>query len=175
MNSELFWQTQPFHIITGAPYCEGILGSGMSTISISTHYYLHIVIYPTLRIYNLNFWHTWNMQHVTCTSHYKWGILGSTIFDTEAFIHFIHWYVQISRYLHQYKHNISRYLQSINKVSGVGHTARDCRGPAPRHHRSRSWGPLVTGHTFTYNCHRSQTSRYQAWSVGDQAMLSMWC
>ena len=78
----------------------------------------------------------------------------------------LNWPSCMYRYLHQYKHNISRYLQSINKVSGVGLTARDCRGlvPAPRHHRSRSWGPLVTGHTFTDNC-----PRFQIYQVG------WWC
>ena len=109
MNSELFWQTQPFHINTGAPFttfshyhrCSLLWGYPwqwhVHNINIytllSTHSYL-----PNTEDIQVNFfWHTWNMQHVTCTSHYKWGILGSTIFDTETFIHFIHWYVvQIS-------------------------------------------------------------------------------
>ena len=150
MNSELFWQTQSFHIITGAPYCEGILGSGMSTISISTHYYLHIVIYPTLRIYKLIFFdtrETCSMLHALVTINEE-SLVPQFLTLKLLFISFIG---MSYRYLHQYKHNIDIYW-SINTVSGVGLTARDCGGPAPRHHRSRSWGPLVTAHTFTDNC-----------------------
>ena len=62
---------------------------------------------------------------------------------------------------------------SINTVSGVGLTARDCGGPAPRHHRSRSWGPLVTGHTFTDNCHRSRISSRVIMQC--QLGTKLWC
>ena len=126
--------SQPFHIITGAPFCAaGILGSSMSTISISTHYYLHIVIYPTLRIYKLIFFdtrETCSMLHALVTINEE-SLVPQFLTLKLLFISFIG---MSYRYLHQYKHNISRYL--LEYQHGVG-----CRTHGPGLRRTSTAPP----------------------------------
>ena len=144
MNSELFWQTQPFHINTGAPFttfshyhrCSLLWGYPwqwhVHNINIytllSTHSYL-----PNTEDIQVNFFdtrETCSMLHALVTINEE-SLVPQFLTLKLLFISFIG---MSYRYLHQYKHNISRYL--LEYQHGVG-----CRTHGPGLRRTSTAPP----------------------------------